>query len=436
MAEFDEGRDDDLVVVEGGHAKAELHDLDALVVELLVEVGVVAHREVGLGEAGLGHGLQHEEREVVDRVLLVRGLAADGDVLVHGAAGGGEGVRLAAHLVDGERLDPEAGEELERLVARDGAGLDVRLVVREHVLVEAAVGEAVAVGLDLQDELDEPDGLHGLAEGAGGLVGHAVAGLGDLAQLGGARLVLLGLRHLAGERGVASGKAAHRGDHHEDGLVEDVLVDGVRVGEVEGGPARADALLVAGKAVGEHALVVDCQVGVAGVELALHAKEAGLHVDLDLVGQKRLPTGAQVVVLPEGREVTELLLGLLGDVEGVAVALLEGVKLVQDELHRVLGEDGGVPVLGGLVARDEGLVLDVDRHVVEDVLEHERALHHVGLVLVGAIGLGGQHRALGVDVGLLVEHLLAERLHAGRELSEVAAVGLGHLRLPFSWDAS
>ena len=293
----------------------------------------------------------------------------------------------------------------------------------------------MAVGLDLQDELDEPDGLNGLAEGASGLVGHAVAGLGDLAQLGGARLVLLGGRHLAGEGGVAPGEAAHRGDHHEDGLVEDVLVDGLRVGEVERGLERADALLVALEAVREHAGVVHGQVGVTGVELALHAEDAGLHVDLDLLGQKGLAAGAQVVVVPEGREVAELLLGLLRDVEDVAVALLEGVELVDHELHRVLGEDRGVPVLGGLVARDERLVLDVDRHVVEDLLEHEGALHHVGLVLVLAVGLRRQHGALGVDVGLLVEHLLAERLHARRELSEVALVCLGHLGLPFSWGA-
>ena len=42
---------------------------------------------------------------------------------------------------------------------------------------------------------------------------------------------------------------------------------------------------------------------------------------------------------------------------------------------------------------------------------------------------------LGVDVGLLVEHLLSKRPHAGRELSEVTLVGLGHRVLPFSWDA-
>ncbi len=96
--------------------------------------------------------------------------------------------------------------------------------------------------------------------------------------------------------------------------------------------------------------MVHGQVGVAGVEFAFHAKEAGLHEDGDLLGQQGLAAGAQVVVLPEGGDGADLVFGFLGDVEDVAVALLEEVQLVEHEFQGVLREHRRVAVLGGLVA--------------------------------------------------------------------------------------
>ena len=71
---LDEGGNDDFVVVEGGHAGAQLEDLDRLVHEGLADVPVVADRQVRLGKSGLADGLKDQEGESVDRVLSVRGL--------------------------------------------------------------------------------------------------------------------------------------------------------------------------------------------------------------------------------------------------------------------------------------------------------------------------------------------------------------------------
>ena len=388
---------------------------------------MVADGQVGLGQAGLGHGPEHQEGQVVDGVALVRGLAADGDVLIHGAAGAGEGVGLGAHLVDGEGLYPQAGQQLQGIVAGDAAAVDVGPVVGVHVLVKAAVGQAVAVGLDLEYQLDEPYGLHRLPEGPGGLIGHAGAGVGQLQQLGAAGGVGRGVRQLLRQGGVAQGEAADGVDDDEHRFVEHVFVDGIGVGQIQGSLGLAGAALVAGQALGQYAAVVHRQVGVAGVELALHAENAGLHEHADLVGQQGAAAGAKVVVLPEGGNGAELALGVLGDVEHVAVALFKCVQLVHDELQGVLGEDGGIAVLGSLVARQQGLVLDVDGHFVQDVLQHQRALHDAGLVAVRLVGLCGQNGALRVDVGFLVQDLLAEGLHAGRQCAEV--LGVFHSRL-------
>ena len=161
---------------------------------------------------------------------------------------------------------------------------------------------------------------------------------------------------------------------------------------------------------------------VAGVELALHAKEAGLHVDLHLVGNQRHALVAQGLSLPEGGDVADLPLGLLRDVKDVAVALLKEVQLLEHKAQRVLGEDRCRLVGTGLVAGDGRLGLDVDGHVVEDVLEHQRAAHDRGEMLGLTVGLGGEDGALGVDVGLLVDDLLAVGLHARGELTEMRDV--------------
>ncbi len=107
--ELDELGDHHLVVVEGGHAEAAADHLDAGVEEILAHAGVVAHREVGLGGAQLAAGLQNRVGEAVDRVMglaIAPILAADGDVLIERAAGGGLGVGAGADLVHLQQLEP------------------------------------------------------------------------------------------------------------------------------------------------------------------------------------------------------------------------------------------------------------------------------------------------------------------------------------------
>ena len=121
------------------------------------------------------------------------GLATDDDVLPQGIAREGLAVELVAQLHDIGHLDEEALDELDGLVLGDAAGGLVGDIVGVHVLVKAVQGLAVAVVLDVHDDVHEPDELDGLMEGAGGLQRNVRADLGDLKQLSLALLVLLGL---------------------------------------------------------------------------------------------------------------------------------------------------------------------------------------------------------------------------------------------------
>ena len=416
------GRNDDFVVVQGGHAEAQAHDLNALGHKVRIQVLMVAHGEVGLGQPGLGHGAQYQEGKAVYGVLFPGRLSANGDVLVHGAASGAQGVGLGANLVDGEGLNPQASQELQSLLFADSADFNVPLVVGVHVLVKAAVGKGMAVGLNLQNELDEPYRLHCFPEGGGGLVGHLGADAGHFRQLCPAGWVLFLCGHFACQLCIALGKVLHGLNNDEHGFVEDVLVNAVRGGEVKGFLELPGALFVACQALCQKALVVHRQMGITGVELALHAEDAGFHKDADFLRQQGFPAGPEVVVLPEGGQLPQGRLGLLGDVENIAVPFFELVQFLQHELHGVFREDRGVAVFGGLVPCQQALVFNVDGHVVQDVCQHQGPLHDRGLVLVFPIGLGGQHSPLGIDKGLFLQHFLPEGLHSWGQGAKVGSV--------------
>ena len=209
------------------------------------------------------------------------------------------------------------------------------------------------------------------------------------------------------------------------------LVDGVGVTQVKGFLGRSRALLVAAKAIFEHARVIDRQMRVTGVEFALHTEDAGLHEDGHLVGQQGLAAAAQIVVVPEGGDVSNRLFVIIGHVEHITVALLELVEFVDHKTQGVLGKDRGIAVLGGLVAANQRLVLDVDAHVVQYVRKGQGTTHHRRLVLRLAIRLRVEHGPLSIHEGPLIEHLLAECLHASGKRSEVFAVL--HVA-PFLWN--
>ena len=150
---------------------------------------------------------------------------------------------------------------------------------------------------------------------------------------------------------------------------------------------------------------------IARVELALHAKDAGFHEYTDFLRQKRLTSGAKIVIFPERRDVAQLLLGFLRDVEYVAVPLFKQIQLLEHKAHGVFREDRRVHVLGRLIAGKQRFVLNIDRHVLQDLFEHKRPCHDAGLILIFLISLRCQNGALGIDVRLFVQHFFTECLH-------------------------
>ena len=258
-------------------------------------------------------------------------------------------------------------------------------------------------------------------EGLGRLIRDLIADAGDLEKFGSPRLLRCCCL-LAGQRRKALRESLHSIDHDQDCLVELVLVDGFGLGQIQLCLELSCAVLISFQTDLQHVAVVHCKVCVSCVELALHAKESGVHVDLHLLRDQRLTAGAEVVVLPEGSDLAQLLLSLFRNIEDIAVALLKQVELIHDELHRVLRKDRRAAVDGGLISDQNGLVLNIYIHFCQNILKHQRSLHDCRLIQILLIGFCSQDSTLCVDVGLLIQNALAVCLHSGCQRSEMCFV--------------
>ncbi len=128
-----------------------------------------ANGEVGLGHAQIGLRAQTHEAQHIGRVAAFSGLAARGDVETDGESREVAGARTAAQQDNLIAFQPQTFKQFLRLWQRQSSGLQIVLEIGQHVLVEAAKGEAAGVGLDLQQDKEEPDSLQGFAEIAGGM---------------------------------------------------------------------------------------------------------------------------------------------------------------------------------------------------------------------------------------------------------------------------
>ena len=97
---------------------------------------------------------------------------------------------------------------------------NVAAVVRIEVLVHAAKGDRVAVGFNLQDQLNKVAELQRLPEGFRRLVGDNFTVFGDRQQLVAAQFARLLRRHVARQRSEAFAVFAHCREHDIDRLQE------------------------------------------------------------------------------------------------------------------------------------------------------------------------------------------------------------------------
>ena len=220
---FDKRGDNHLVAVKRGHPEAKAHHLDTLPHKPVVKAPVVAHGQVRLGELGLGHTPQDEIGKGVYPVLrfpVLQNLPAYGNILVERAAGGKAGVGPAPNFVNGEGFEPEIGQKLASRIFGDSSGGKVSGVERVKILVHPPVGKRMAVTLDLEAQMYQPEGLDRLVKGLRPLEGDFAEYPAHLQKLRLPARVLLRRRRLPRQISVPP-REGHGGvDNHEGGAIE------------------------------------------------------------------------------------------------------------------------------------------------------------------------------------------------------------------------
>ena len=287
-------------------------------------------------------------------------------------------------------------------------------------MIESPVAERMPVAFNLQDDMNEPHGLHGFAERVGGVIRHLFADAGNFFEFGFAFGVGFFGGNFGGKFGVTQSEFAHGVQHNQHGFVKNILVDCVGLRQVKFGLQVTHAVFVAEQTFIDDAFVINCKMSVARVEFAFHA-ERRQHVQ-NFFGQQSHAAVVQTIIFPERRDFAKLTFGFFGDVKNVAVALFKLVEFVDDKTHCVFGENRRVTIFRRLVADDKRFVFDVNRHVFEDVFQTECAFHDGRLILIRTVSLRHEYGAFGVDVRFLVERFFAKSLHSLRQRPEMFAV--------------
>ena len=272
-------------------------------------------------------------------------------------------------------LDPQAAQELLRLVVIQRPFLHALLVEGIEVLVDVAGVHGIpAVELRHGPEMDEPVHLDGLPEVAGGMGRHPMAHGGDLLELRLADRVRAGSGHFLREGGMTLGEEDRgvAGDAHR---VELLLLVG-RLGIVDV-IQRGDVLLDPGLHV-QQAFAVHPAVhgrmprGALLHELGEHAGVVGF---LPLLGHMVEDALALRLAFPVRDHLALIRVDvLLADVVRLQFAGVQHMEV----LHAVAGEfrerrDG--LRLGAALAHDQLVRADVQRLLRADLVEVFRAEH-------------------------------------------------------------
>ena len=400
-AKLDKFRDHDFIVVKCRHPEAAADHLHAGVEEVVAHARMVAHAQVWLGRAQTAAGFQNRVGERVHRVhrLAVNQLlAADSNVLVQRAAGRGFGVRAGADFVHFQQLQPAAVQQLDGVLAVQAlVQLHVAAVVRIEILVHTGERHGVAVGLNLQDQLNEVAQLQRLPEGFWRLVGNHVAVFRHRQQLVAAAFAGFRRRHLTRQVGEAFDVQADGFQHDINCLQELIAVQVFQHRQVD---ARAALVHFGAQAVEtflQHQREVYRQVGVAGGHVAFGFDDAGFQQAFLLVGEHAVAAVLHRLAAPPRADFMQHTLVLFAHREARTRTVRQIVNLFLNPGDGIFREDRRGAHFACLVADNQLVVLDPDGAFRQVMCQRQGATHRDRLVHVLLVHFGVMLRALGTD---------------------------------------
>ena len=307
-------------------------------------------------------------------------------------------MRAGADLVHFQQFQPAAVQQLDGVLAVQAlVQLHVAAVVRIEILVHTREGDGVAVGLNLQDQLNEVAQLQRLPEGFWRLVGDYVTVFRHCQQLVAAAYAGFGGGHLARQVGKAFDVQAHRFQHDIDRLQELVAVQVFQHRQVDARAALGHFGAQAVETFLQHQREVHRQVRVAGGHVTFGFDDAGFQQAFLLVGEHAVAAVLHRLAAPPRADFMQHALVLFAHRKARARTVRQVVNLFLNPGDGVFREDRRGAHFAGLVPDDQLVVLDPDGTLGQVMRQRQGAAHRDRLVHVLLVHFGVMLGALGTD---------------------------------------
>ena len=357
----------------------------------------------GLGQRNVHRRLNTHIGKVVGCVKSVNILSTDDKVLEHTVAGKsvrGCGIPDLVYIVE---LNPYAVDKLLCLLTGDDTRVNILLVVGIHVLVKATGRDGVTRGLNLQKQLNKPEGLACLVEALCTEFGHTCAVSCYLFKLRATVLALLNLRHISCKARVSARVLDNRLTALDNRGKEVGAAYVIGVGYVK--------LIHRRLCLGNDTAVANLQnLAVVNADVTDTVVEVVTGGEYRVLGECVIRLGRHIclrkvgagLTVPPGIDCAKDGLVLLTDIEGVCRTGCHGIKLCLKPFVGILGEHLTSAGCNGCTADDKLVIADNDGNIFKNVGECCTAALDDGKVLRRLVALGYKHTAGGLDFGHLL----------------------------------
>lgn len=273
----------------------------------------------------------------------------------------------------------------------------VAAIVRVEILIHAAKGDRMPVGLNLQYQLDEVAQLQRLPEGVRRLVRDNVAVFGDRQQFVAALGTAFLRRHAAGQRGKTLDMLADRLQNDINPFEKLVAMQIVQHRQIDARATFGHFFTQAVEALFQQQREVNRQMRVAGGHIAFGFNNAGGQQRLLFVGEHAIAFVLYRLPPPPWANLVQHALVLFADGKAGTGPVGQIVYFLFNPTDGVFRENGGGADFTGLVADNQLVVLDPDSALRQVMRQRQRATKWHRLVHILLISAGVMLRSLGAD---------------------------------------
>ena len=369
----DHRRDDDFIVEQVRHTIAQTDNLDVTIQELIRRLRTDTGTDGRHGHTHMSQCIQAHIAHLIGQVVAFLIGAAQCDQLEHLIAGERLCGNVVTHLILIIELDEQAVQQLLGKVLGDRLVVDV---IGVHVTVERTGRIAVCVRLQVDQVMNEPEGLQCFPPGLCGMLRHLVAVLGDLQQFCTAGGVVFLRCHVLCQLTITMCIVNCSGIADQQSLIELQLLDRFRLLIIHLSHCFQDFLNNTLETNLQDLLIVAAHMADTGIHVVACIEHCVGLASLALRAHQGPCIVAHRVVLPVIIQMADNFLVLLADVELVAGTGLHGIQLVDQIRVGILHADIRRTGMYAGGTDDQFLITDDDRQVVEQVFIHLCAAHN------------------------------------------------------------